>query len=65
MYFYTYLPIQLYATCNGFQPMALLSNEYTLFKELNLTIAGVNDQPKDFYNFLLHKLINLFETKVK
>jgi DNA-directed RNA polymerase len=68
--FLTYLPIQLDATCNGFQHMALLSNEDTLFKELNLVCnnedkSDKNDvTPSDFYNFLLHKLINLFKSKV-
>ena len=69
--FYTYLPLQTDATCNGFQHMALLSNEDTLFKELNLVpntktksnIINNNNQPNDFYNFLLHKLIKLFESK--
>lgn len=71
MEFYTYLPIQLDATCNGFQHMALLSNEETLFKELNITLYSdkpsnkTNDeQPNDFYNFLLHRLKALFEAKL-
>jgi DNA-directed RNA polymerase len=65
MTFKTYLPIQLDATCNGFQHMALLSNETILFKELNLVKPKVQDEPKHFYNFLFHKLINLFRNKVQ
>lgn len=66
MEFHTYLPVQLDATCNGFQHMALLSNERTLFKELNLVVDGkdeLDSKPKDFYNFLLHKLNQVFEAK--
>jgi DNA-directed RNA polymerase len=63
MEFETYLPIQLDATCNGFQHMALLSNEDTLFKELNL-VSNKNDKPNDFYNFLVHKLKDLFDKKI-
>lgn len=64
--FETSLPIQLDATCNGFQHMALLSNEDTLFQELNLTKTNNNDNtPNDLYSFLLHKLINTFKNKIK
>ena len=69
--FHTYLPIQLDATCNGFQYMALLSNEETLFKELNIITnkKGKTKEiscipPNDFYNFLLHKLMTLFKNKM-
>lgn len=70
MEFNTYLAVQLDATCNGFQHMALLSNEDTLFKELNLVSKKSNDKeltdlpPSDFYNFLLHRLVTLFQNKV-
>lgn len=52
--FHTHLPIQLDATCNGFQHLSLLSQESKLYDELNLTNIG--KYPKDFYNFLLHKV---------
>lgn len=61
-YFNTYLPIQLDATCNGFQHMSLLSNEESLFKELNLVADG--DTPKDFYNFILDKLMTIIDKQV-
>jgi len=36
-YFETHLPIQLDATCNGYQHLSLLSLDHDLAKELNLT----------------------------
>ena len=63
MEFKTYLPIQLDATCNGFQHMSLLSNEEILFKQLNLIDTSRSEPPKDFYNFLLHKITDIFRSK--
>lgn len=69
MEFHSHLPIQLDATCNGFQHMALLSNEDTLFKELNLVSGTKNKSsdvvPSDFYSFLLHKVIDYISNKVE
>lgn len=48
--------------------MALLSNEKTLFKELNLEIPGIKDKdsvPNDFYSFLLHKVLQLWSDKIQ
>jgi DNA-directed RNA polymerase len=63
--FLTYFPVQLDATCNGFQHLALLSNEEILFKELNLRVDDDKEYPKDFYNFLIFKIIELLESKIK
>lgn len=54
--FQTHLPIQLDATCNGFQHLSMLSNEIKLFKELNLYKSSKDDEPSDFYNYMLHLL---------
>lgn len=60
--FSTHLPIQLDATCNGFQHLALLSNESILFSELNLVSNGKLDEiARDFYNFFIYKLEIIFD----
>lgn len=64
-YFETYLPIQLDATCNGYQHLSLLISDVELAKELNLTKSSKKDVPKDFYGFLGLKLIELFKQKLK
>lgn len=60
--FNTYLPVQLDATCNGFQHLALLSQESDLYHELNLTNRDKSNVPRDFYNFLLIKVTNKLKT---
>ena len=52
-FFNTYLPIQLDASCNGFQHLVLLSGELNLRKELNLTQTDFSKNPYDFYSYVL------------
>ena len=63
--FYTHLSIQLDGTCNGYQHLSLLSLDYNLAKELNLTKSSWNHEPKDFYSFTSTRLISFFQDKLK
>jgi len=64
-YFETHLPIQLDATCNGYQHLSLLSLDHDLAKELNLTKSSWTDKPIDFYDYTAVKLINYFKDRLK
>ena len=61
--FKTYLPVQLDGTCNGFQHLALLSNETSLFDSLNLAEAKKSDRAKDFYQSIIDPLIIYLQDK--
>lgn len=61
--FETCLPVQLDATCNGFQHLALLCLDSSLGLELNLYESSWEDTPKDFYSFLITNLKDFFKTE--
>ena len=71
--FYTYLPIQLDATCNGYQHLSLLTREKNLFGTLNLASSTHDNDPDDFYTYMLNLttkymesvMLSLSETKNK
>jgi DNA-directed RNA polymerase len=50
--FYTYLPIRLDATCNGYQHLALLTQETKLLSKLNLDMSTHDDDPNDYYTYV-------------
>jgi len=54
--FKTFIPIQLDGTCNGFQHLAMLSNETKLFETLNLNKSSSKDDPKDFYQTIVDQV---------
>jgi len=64
-FFVSNLPIQLDASCNGFQHLTLLVDDLALSKELNLNESNWNENPKDFYNFIALKVKNFFYTKLE
>jgi hypothetical protein len=62
--FYSYLPIQLDASCNGYQHLALLTKETKLFDKLNLDISTHDDRPDDFYQYILDKTNKYIENQI-
>ena len=61
-FYISHFPIQLDATCNGYQHLSLLIGDQDLAVELNI-IPGqdeVIDYPKDFYNFVALKINDYF-----
>lgn len=64
-YFKTNLPIQLDASCNGFQHLTLLIDDIALSKELNLGESKWSDHPKDFYSFVSLKVKAFFINKLE
>lgn len=61
---YTYLPIQLDASCNGYQHLSLLIKETKLFNKLNLEESTHDDEPNDFYTFILDKTNDYISNKI-
>lgn len=55
--FDTYLPLQLDATCNGYQHLSLLAQEKSIYKQLNLEKTSKDSKPSDFYNYIIEELL--------
>jgi len=48
----SYFPIQLDATCNGYQHLSLLTGDEPLASHVNLTSGDYDSLPKDFYSYI-------------
>lgn len=64
-YFITYLPIQLDASCNGYQHITMMVKDFDLAEKLNLTRSSKNEPPKDFYSQVGSFLNEYFTNKIK
>ena len=56
--FTTHLPIQLDASCNGYQHISMLTRESLVFKYLNLVPSSKDDKPGDFYTYILKEVLS-------
>lgn len=63
--FYTYLPIRLDASCNGYQHLVLLTKEVKLLNKLNLDISTYEDDPNDFYTYLKDNTNEFITNEIK
>ena len=63
-YFITHLPVQLDASCNGFQHLTFLIGDLALSEELNLSKSNWTETPKDFYSFIALKVKEFFNKEL-
>ena len=63
--FCTYLPIQLDASCNCYQHLALLTKEGSLLSKLNLTESTHDDTPSDFYSYIVDKIDQYIHAQIE
>lgn len=63
-YYISYFPIQLDATCNGYQHLSLLTGDEPLAGHLNLISGNENSIPADFYSFVAIKLNDYLNKKL-
>ena len=57
--FETRLPIQIDASCNGYQHLSLLTRDKKGLKYLNLNKSSFNDDPHDLYSLIVSKIREL------
>lgn len=62
--FSTNLPIQLDASCNGYQHISLLTKQEQVFKPLNLKSSTKKDKPEDFYSYILFNVRDYVNDKL-
>jgi DNA-directed RNA polymerase len=63
-FYISHFPIQLDATCNGYQHLALLTGDDDLAKNLNLTISNNKNIPQDLYTLITLKLKEFYFKKI-
>ena len=63
-FYITHFPIQLDATCNGYQHLSLLTGDDPLAGQLNLISGDKNTIPKDFYSFVGIKINDYLKQKL-
>lgn len=61
----TRLPIQLDATCNGYQHLSMLSRDGDLGSHLYLMESTNKDIPNDFYGLLTSRITTLLEREIE
>jgi hypothetical protein len=59
--FITHLPVSFDGSCNGIQHLALLSQDNTTARLVNLLPAGDSDKPYDIYAHVIAKTIELID----